>query len=172
MTATIEYADAGAGRAARARSANPIAPITTVMAHLLRVRFQGPVSVEVVLLGVRVDSLTGSGGRMEDLGRSGTLEPVALDAEPVRSRGSVETLQEREDLAVDLIGAFLLRPVTAPRQHHRLSQLGHEGFQIRDELIHAAEGEDEVPIAGHVERGDGHARSGEGGEELPVAIDV
>jgi hypothetical protein len=44
--------------------------------------------------------------------------------------------------------------------------------QVGNELVHPAEGDHEVPVAGDVERGDGHARPGKGSEEFPVAVDI
>ena len=52
------------------------------------------------------------------------------------------------------------------------AELWDELRQIRDELIHAAEANDQIAVAGDVERGDGDAGPGERCQQLPVAIDV
>src|SRR5712692_4777987 len=85
---------------------------------------------------------------------------------------TLEALEKLQHRRVDFVGAFLLRPVSAPGEDQGLAELGHELRQIGDELIHAAEGQHEVTVAGDVERGDAHHRARVGSEELPVAIDV
>ena len=52
------------------------------------------------------------------------------------------------------------------------AKLGNEFRQIGNQLVHAGEPHHGIAVAGDVERGHGHPRSGKGGEELPVAIDV
>ena len=62
--------------------------------------------------------------------------------------------------------------MAAARKHDRLLQIGDELRQIGDELGRAAESNDEIPVAGALERGDGHLGARRRGQELPVAVDV
>jgi len=87
-------------------------------------------------------------------------------------RFRLQAPEELDHRGIDLGGSLLLRPVAAAGKHDGLPQLGHESFQVGDELIHPAEGDHEVTIAGDVERGNGHVRPGESCQQLPVAIDV
>src|ERR1700689_1586839 len=86
--------------------------------------------------------------------------------------GLADLVKERDQGRGDLARTLLLRPMAAARQHDRFRQLGDECFQVRDQLIHPREFDDEVAIPRHVKRRDGHLRPGEGREQLPVAVDV
>jgi len=90
----------------------------------------------------------------------------------MEARFRLQAPEELDHRGIDLGGSLLLRPVAAAGKHDGLPQLGHESFQVGDELIHAAEGDHEVTIARDVERGNGHVRPGESCQQLPVAIDV
>src|SRR5438445_7105897 len=88
------------------------------------------------------------------------------------SPGVLEALEELEHDRVDLVTPLLLGPVAAAGEDQGLAELGNELREVGDELVHAAEGEHEVAVAGDVERGDGDHGARIGSEELPVAIDV
>src|SRR5712692_2115925 len=85
---------------------------------------------------------------------------------------TLEAFEELQHRRVDLVGALLLGPVSATAEDQGLAELGNELREIGDELIHAAEGQHEVAVAGDVEGGDGHDRVRIWSEELPVAIDI
>ena len=70
----------------------------------------------------------------------------------------------------DLRCTFLLGPMSATRQHYRGPELGDQCRLLRDVL--GENGGDKIALARHVQRGNGHRRSGEGSHQLPAAIDV
>src|SRR5258708_39579031 len=69
-----------------------------------------------------------------------------------------------------LRSAFLLGPMTTARQHDGGPELGDQCRLLRDVL--GENGGDKIPIARHVQRGNGHRCSGKGSHQLPAAIDV
>src|ERR1700732_4544044 len=91
---------------------------------------------------------------------------------PTAGMPNLETAEEIEDGGVNFLGALLLGPVTTAGEDEGLAKLRHQARQIGDELVHAAEGENKVPVAGDVERGDTDLRSGERGQEFPATVDV
>src|SRR6202008_5171144 len=66
----------------------------------------------------------------------------------------------------------LLGPVAASRQYDRAAKVRDEFRQIGNQLVHTGEPHHGIAVAGDVERGHGYPRSGKGGEEFPVAINV
>src|SRR5712664_207365 len=88
------------------------------------------------------------------------------------SPGVLEALEELEHGRVDFVTPLLLGPVAAAGEDQSLAKLGNELREVGDELVHAAEGEHEIAVAGDVEGGDGDHGPRIGCEELPVAIDV
>src|SRR5260370_19064741 len=84
----------------------------------------------------------------------------------------LEVLEELQHGRVDVVTPLLLGPVAAAGEDQGLAELGNELREVGDELVHAAEGEHEVTVAGDVEGGDGDRGARVGCEELPVAIDV
>src|SRR5713226_6074028 len=84
----------------------------------------------------------------------------------------LEVLEELQHGRVDVVTPLLLGPVAAAGEDQGLAELGNELREVGDELVHAAEGEHEVTVAGDVEGGDGDHGARIGSEELPVAIDV
>src|SRR5262245_39134189 len=73
---------------------------------------------------------------------------------------------------IDLRRPFLLGPVAAAGEHDGPAQGRDESRQIRDELVHAPEGEDEVPVTGHIERGNRDPRASEWRQQFPVPVDI
>src|SRR6202022_3862051 len=78
--------------------------------------------------------------------------------------------KEVDHCGADLSSAFLLGPMSPPRQHDRGPELGDQCRLLRDVL--GENGGDKIVVARHVKRGNGHRRSGEGSHQLPAAIDV
>src|SRR6266487_157998 len=88
------------------------------------------------------------------------------------SPGVLEAFEELQHGRVDFVTPLLLGPVAAAGKDQGLAKLGNELREVGDELVHAAEGEDEIAVARDVEGGDGDHGARIGCEELPVAIDV
>ena len=65
---------------------------------------------------------------------------------------SCEAPQELDQRAVDLVGAFLLGPVAAARQHQRAPQLRHRVRQVRDHPVHVRKRHDEITLARKIQR--------------------
>jgi len=82
------------------------------------------------------------------------------------------SLEKFEHEVVHLGCPLLLRPVPAARQHDRAAKPRDERPEIRDELIHPGEPDDEVAVAGDIEGWDGDDGAGERRQQLPVAVDV
>src|ERR1700730_17611395 len=78
--------------------------------------------------------------------------------------------KEVDHCGADLSSAFLLGPMSAARQHDRGPELGDQCRLLRDVL--GENGGDKIALARHVQRGNGHRRSGERSHQLPAAIDV
>src|SRR6202023_3066351 len=78
--------------------------------------------------------------------------------------------KEVDHRGADLRRTFLLGPMSATRQHYRGPELGDQCRLLRDVL--GENGGDKIPVARHVQRGNGHRHSGEGSHQLPAAIDV
>src|ERR1700730_7115093 len=83
-----------------------------------------------------------------------------------------ETAEEIEDGGVGFLRALLLGPVTAAGEDEGLAKLRHKVRKIGDELVHAAEGDNQVPVADDVECRDADLHSGERSQEFPAAVDV
>src|SRR6266849_2056628 len=84
----------------------------------------------------------------------------------------LEVLEELQHGRVHVVDPLLLGPVAAAGEDQSLAELGNELREVGDELVHAAEGEHEITVAGDVEGGDGDHGTRIGSEELPVAIDI
>src|SRR6266567_1378233 len=110
--------------------------------------------------------------KRKSLQRNIQTDSWSLVANDQPSPGALEALEELQHRHVDLVGPLLLGPVAAAGKDQGLAELGHESRQVGDDLVHAAEGEHEITVAGDVEGGDGDGGARIGGEELPVAIDV
>src|SRR5882762_11027353 len=90
-----------------------------------------------------------------------------------RVTGTCKRLQAAKEVdhgSADLRRTLLLGPMTAARQHDRRPELGNHCRLLGNKL--GIDGGDKIPVAGHVERGNGHRRSGKGSQQLPAAIDV
>src|SRR6266446_4249057 len=82
----------------------------------------------------------------------------------------LQAAKEVDHCGADLSSAFLLGPMSATRQHYRGPELGDKCRLLRDVL--GENGGDKIALARHVQRGNGHGRSGERSHQLPAAIDV
>ena len=60
--------------------------------------------------------------------------------------------------------------MSAARQHDHWTELWNEGRLLGDERL--KRGDNQVAVARHVERGNGHHRAGKGSEQLPAPVDV
>src|SRR6266436_9878110 len=85
--------------------------------------------------------------------------------------GRTEFAEEVDHRRVDLGDPLRLGPVAAAGQHDGPAKLRHEVREVRDQPVHAGEGHDRVAVAGDVEGRYRDLRPGEGGQELPVAVD-
>jgi hypothetical protein len=56
--------------------------------------------------------------------------------------------------------------MSAAGHHLNLLQRRHEGLEIREKLIRARKGDNQLAVAGHVRRGDRDDRAGESAPEL------
>src|ERR1700751_2607240 len=144
-------------------------PMRTSAVPSLTSRWRSPGHLFVTNLGLRV-------GRATRMSKRPTRSAVVGAGKPLRTlpldgSGS-QMLEELEDCGIDLRAAVLLSPMAAIFQHHGPAQLRNEGLQIRDQLAHAAEGNNKITVAGDKERGDGHTRASERTQEFPIAIDV
>src|SRR5262245_16253834 len=84
----------------------------------------------------------------------------------------LQASEEVDHGGIDFLGPFLLRPMTAAGKHDRLPEVRDELRQVGNELVHTTEGDYQVPVTSDIERRDGHACPGKGGEEFPVAVDI
>src|SRR5260221_10398232 len=110
--------------------------------------------------------------REDCLARGGCYENLGFMRPPgdEHPQQRLQAPKEVNHCGADLSSAFLLGPMSATRQHHRWPELGDQCRLLRDVL--GENGGDKIPVARHVQRGNGHRRSGEGSHQLPATIDV
>src|SRR5215467_9341555 len=82
---------------------------------------------------------------------------------------SVKLADEADHGLADLSRPLLLGPVPAAAKQDRVAQPGRGLAQPRQRLVRA---DDEVPVPGDEQGGNGDRRVMPGGRELPVAVDV
>src|SRR5207244_9088708 len=91
---------------------------------------------------------------------------------PIVTGPLLEAPEKLDHRRIHFLRPLLLGPVTTAREHERSLEVRDELRQVGNELVHTAESDHQVPVPGHVERGNGYARPSKRCEKFPVAVDI